>query len=332
MDSVTHIVLGAAMGQAALSKTLGRPALILGAVLQTLPDLDVLVPHANVIAEMTEHRTWTHSIWVMLMLSPLAAWIIQRIFKQPLNYWRVLSLVLACWFGHTLLDACTTYGTQLGWPFSRLAVAWSNLFIIDPLYTLPLLISFIWVLRFSKAAPARAHLANILGLVISSLYLGWTLLAHHYVEQVVQKALQQPQMPLASRVLILPTPFNSVLWRVLLQTDNDQYCESFYSLLDQHPNLIFDCYPQGRDLLAQVQSYPEVQRLLEFNQGWVSTREQNGELQITDLRMGMEPTYYFSFVVARIEQRRVKKIEPQQLTMPRDWSKLSWIWQRMLRV
>src|SRR5690606_18468181 len=140
MDSITQAVLGAGVQAALLGRWQGRKALLYGAMLGTLPDLDVVIDYGDAVAQMTYHRGFSHSIFV---LSPLAlAWLARRWRPHPGYSGRRLFLTL--WLvliTHVLLDSFTSYGTQLFWPLETPPVAWSSIFIIDPLYTLPLLVA-----------------------------------------------------------------------------------------------------------------------------------------------------------------------------------------------
>ncbi len=143
MDSITQAVLGATLQAALLGRWQGRKALLYGAALATLPDLDVVIDYGDAVAGMTYHRSFSHSLLVLTGLA-LALTLLLRWRPHP-GYsagrlFVTLWLVLAT---HPLLDAFTSYGTQLFWPFTPTPTARSTVFIIDPLYTAPLLVAVI---------------------------------------------------------------------------------------------------------------------------------------------------------------------------------------------
>src|SRR5690606_4992466 len=142
MDSITQAVLGASLQGALLGRWQGRKALLYGALLGTLPDLDVVIDYGDAVANMTYHRGFSHSLLVLGILSVVLAWLVRRFRPHPdysaLRLWFCIWLILTT---HVLLDAFTTYGTQLFWPLTTPPVAISSIFIIDPLYTLPLLLA-----------------------------------------------------------------------------------------------------------------------------------------------------------------------------------------------
>jgi len=144
MDSLTQVALGSAVGYAVLGNKVGRKAVLWGAILGTLPDLDVFLPYGGSVEAFTYHRGFSHSFFVHLLISPLIVWLILKIHTGMQAYkTRWFWLVFLCLSTHALLDALTVYGTQLMWPLTEHPFAVSNMFIIDPLYTLPLLVGVI---------------------------------------------------------------------------------------------------------------------------------------------------------------------------------------------
>lgn len=153
MDSLSQIVLGASVQGAILGKYQGRKAYLYGAMLGTLPDLDVFIHYGDPISNMTYHRGFSHSLIVLTAVGLAGAWIISRYHQwrdMPLPYSTkrlALAMTLAL-TTHPILDSFTVYGTQLLWPLQEsLALtpfSIASVFIIDPLYTIPLLIAMIF--------------------------------------------------------------------------------------------------------------------------------------------------------------------------------------------
>ncbi len=168
MDSVTQIVLGAAVGQAVLGSKVGNKALLYGAIAGTIPDLDVVSSFfVDTVTALEFHRGFTHSILFSVLFAPLFGWLVSKREKEAT--WREWSWLF--FFGfltHPLLDAHTTWGTQLFWPFD-LRLAFKNIFVVDPLYTVPFLVFLILAMRQKKASKKRRFYNN-LGLGISSSY------------------------------------------------------------------------------------------------------------------------------------------------------------------
>ena len=324
MDSVSQMLLGAACGELVLGRRIGRRAMLVGAALGTLPDLDVLVPYEDAIDSFTYHRGWSHSLLVLSAASvPIAA--LARLASgergRAAAYGHWLLGVWLILVTHPLLDSLTTYGTQLWWPLPLPPVAIGSVFIIDPLYTLPLAIGLVWAWR---RRDARGRTANRAGLLVGTAYLGLTLLSQAHADRVARDSLAEQITPSApphesatpmvaapepgspsnferapGRVLVLPFPF-ALLWRVVqIGEDGELYREGWYSLLDEGRTVRFSEHEIGRELLDALAGDRRAERLAWFTEGFVRARERgDGELALTDLRIGAESGYVFSFVVA----------------------------------
>ena len=138
MDSVTQAVLGAAIGGAIAPAGQRRKALLVGAALGTLPDLDVAIDYGDAVANFTFHRGFSHSLFVLPPFAVLLWLALRRwwapVRDAPLRWLAIIGLALIT---HPLLDAHTAYGTQLLWPLDSPPVMWATLFIIDPIFALP---------------------------------------------------------------------------------------------------------------------------------------------------------------------------------------------------
>ena len=328
MDSLSQLALGAAVGMAAMGRrTAVWKAALWGGVAGTLPDLDVLIDHGDAIRNMVQHRAETHApFWLTLFSLPFAA-AVARLHgegAQWRRWWLALWLVLVT---HPLLDALTIYGTQLALPFSRHPFGVGSVAIIDPLYTLPLLVGAGWALA-SRGSAAGLR-ANQIGLLLSTLYLGWGLVAQQQVERIARSSLAAQGIA-AEQLLVLPTTFNSLLWRVLV-LDGERWHEGFYSLLDDAPRMHFDAFDRGRALADGVRGIDGVQRLAAFSKGFYKLQQDEaGRVLISDLRMGQEPAYIFTFAVAAGGSPLQPLQPPQQVGRRPDLERaLPWLWRRM---
>ena len=327
MDSITQLALGAAVGETVAGRQVGRRALLWGAIAGTIPDLDVFISFGDAVADFTYHRSFSHSLFVLAALTPIIVWLILKAHPGTAEHrrrWYVLVyLVFAT---HVLLDSFTVYGTQIFWPIVTTPMTWSTIFIIDPLYTLPLLIGITAALVVSRRY-TWGHTANTIGLTLSTIYLTWTLGAKLHVEQVANRSLQQQNID-GGRVLTTPSPFNSLLWRILA-VDNDHYYEGFYSVLDDKTTIEFERYPRSPAYLAPLsQSWP-VQRLQWFTKGFYSVSLNHGDIVVTDLRMGFEPEYVFSFRVGEMSNPHPRPAPVVQLPGIRNFERLNWVWERI---
>jgi inner membrane protein len=293
----------------------------------TLPDLDVLYPYPDAVTAFTYHRSVSHSLFVLAALTPFVVRLIGVVHPatrdRRLGWYALVALVFTT---HVLLDCFTVYGTQVLWPLATTPVAWSTLFIIDPLYTLPLLAG-VSVAALSGPGRRSGHRANALGLALSSLYLAWSLGAKLHVEDLAERALAR-QGVAYERLLTMPGPFNTLLWRVLAMTDGG-YVEGFYSMADGASTLGLRHYPSRRELLQGLEGHRPVARLQWFTKGFYGVSAEGGDLVITDLRMGIDPDYVFRFKVAEAGNPHAVPTPAERVASHRDLRRLRWVWERI---
>ena len=141
MDSLTQLTVGAACAEKIIGKEVGRKALVWGAVIGTLPDLDVFIKYSTDEITSTElHRGVSHSLVLSIAMAPILGWIAHKIhIKREATFKNGSWLFFWALVTHPLLDANTTWGTQFFWPFDY-RLAFKNIFVVDPLYTIPFLI------------------------------------------------------------------------------------------------------------------------------------------------------------------------------------------------
>ncbi|NYZ62474.1 metal-dependent hydrolase [Luteimonas deserti] len=319
MDSLTQVVLGASVAAAVVPAAHRRVALLAGAALGTLPDLDGL-PIAlltdDPVLRMTLHRGLTHSLLVLPVFGAALWWLFRRfgagrVAASPVRWFWAIQLALVT---HPLLDAFTVYGTQLLWPFRPSPVMWSSVFIIDPLYTVWLLVGVVVAAVAGPRVLGRRALAA--GLVLSTLYLGWSLVAKGLVERDADRALSAMGLGDAPRFSV-PMPATTLLWRVVAMTD-EGYVEGFRSLAVDRGPMRFDAYGSDVEALRANAALPAVQRLAWFNRGFMGARVVDGRLELSDLRMGSEPDYFFRFTVAETGTGGWRAVPPEQAPMSRD--------------
>ncbi|WP_103030426.1 metal-dependent hydrolase [Salinibacter altiplanensis] len=284
MDSVTQITLGAAVGEATAGREADLKAPLWGAAFGLLPDLDVLAnPFLTDIQALTMHRSVTHSLMFIALVGVCAAYGLRRFHRDiPVSVGRWGALVVLTLGTHVGLDCLTTYGTQVFWPFSNYPVLHGSVFIVDPLYTVPLATGLLVALRGTAMASARRW-ANYAGLALSSAYLLFTVVNKAHVTGVFNEALSDSP---PERVFTTPTPFNNLLWQGIAETDNGYYVGA-YSLLDPDASVDFRSVPKRHDLLGDQWDNPIVKRVRRFSRGYfIVRRAADGALHIHDLRFG----------------------------------------------
>jgi len=295
MDSITQAVLGASVAGICAPPGYRGRALVAGAVLGTLSDMDVVFDYGGVVENFTYHRGFSHSLFVLVPAS-LLIWLALLRFWQPARAspGRWLAAVALALVTHPLLDAHTAYGTQLLWPIPVAPISWSTLFIIDPLYTLPLILGVSVAALRRRSQVAGLALAAALG--TSTAYMGWSWLARGLVTAEARAAMAQAGLGDAP-LFVTPTPLNTLLWRVVILT-GDGYLEGVDSVLIDEGPLQLRFFPSDTASLDAASGIWAVDRLRWFTRDFLEVSVQDERLVLTDIRMGQAPLYPFSFFVA----------------------------------
>lgn len=330
MDSLTHLFLGGAIAAAIAPAKYRRQALVAGAIINSLPDLDV-IPLAlfadDPIVNMTWHRSATHSLFVLPVIAWLLWWALKPrwalVREHPRRaFWMILATLCA----HPLIDACTVYGTQLWWPLPVPPTMWSSLFIIDPAFTLPLVIGC--VLAWCWRGQARAQRALTVALGLSLAYVAWSGVAKWRVEAIAADSLLALGLQDAPRVSV-PMPFNTLLWRVVVMTP-DGFLEGERSLVADTGPMHFRAYASDTAAFAAVADYPAVSALRGFTHGFLKAQVREDRVVLSDLRMGAEPDYSFRFAVAEADGTGWRPMPVEQMQWP--WAasrRLPGLWRRI---
>jgi len=144
---------------------------------------------------------------------------------------------------------------------------------------------------------------------------------------VVEEALASRNTP-TEKYLAVPTPFNTLLWRVVVM-DGDGYLEGFYSLLDESPAIRFRRYGSRPELLGGIHDSWAVRRLQWFTKGFYAVAKRGGDVSLTDLRMGQEPFYVFSFKVGELREGAVRAVANRRNGTRPPIEKLPALWRRI---
>ncbi|MEZ4884456.1 MAG: metal-dependent hydrolase [Chitinophagales bacterium] len=284
MDSLTQAALGAAIGEAILGKKIGDKGAILGAIVATIPDLDVVLHLFYDSFDMLSiHRGFSHSILFSILGAFLIAFVLQRAkWTTAINYWRLWIFTWLSLFTHSLLDAFTAYGTQLFLPFSDQRVGFDSINVVDPVYTIPLLIGLICSLFLYKNKPSRATF-NYIGIVVSTLYLLGTLGVKNQVIQHFEAELAAQNIAYHS-LLTMPVGIANVNWYGVAKTEDGLYMHKYSILNDQH--LPFVYFPSNDSLLIDVNS-ALVERMKWFAKGFYTVEKEGDKLRFYNLQVDM---------------------------------------------
>ena len=293
MDTITHIVLGAALGEVLAGEKLGKKALLIGAIAGNLPDIDFVASFwLDSARDVWFHRGITHSLLFVVVISLLLAWVARRVDRSARTDRSAAAMTFKQWwlfFGvemlvHIFIDAFNAYGT--GWfePFSSYRVTFNALFVADPLYSCPLGIAFLALLILRRDSPARKRWARF-GLVLSSVYLCYCLVNKWRIDRVVERQLRQQAIPY-DRYFTTPTPLNSLLWYVVAADVNGNEYTGYRSVFDAPGRaIVFRLRPGGNSLL-QMRGGGDVGYLLHFARGYYTVERWGDTLVFNVPRFG----------------------------------------------
>lgn len=303
MDSLTHVVLGAAIGEAVLGKRIGRKAMLWGALADTIPDFDVFAtPCFSDAQGQMVHRGITHSFLFIAIMAPLLGWLFYKWYKKEIEQWRWTLLFFLGLLTHILLDSLTAYGT--GWfePFSNYRVSFNTIFVADLFYTLPFLICVIVALCAKNGSEKRSRW-NRAGLWISTLYLVFTIVNKRIVTSKIESGLAKNNIHV-SDVVTTPTPLNNFLW-MSYSTDATGYWFGYYSDFDKS-DVQFYHVNKKEELLSGYENDPSIKILKHFSKNYFVMSQHDSSVFFNDIRFGQiggwdEPdsAFVFSFKLGR---------------------------------
>ena len=286
MDPVSQGVLGVAAAQAVSRQPWVRRAAFTGLVAGLAPDADVFIHSAtDPLLSLQFHRQFTHSLafipfgalLVTLVLHPLVG-------RKTLHYTTTYLFCLAGYATHGLLDACTSYGTQLLWPFSDLRVAWNNISIIDPLFTLPILL--LAALALCRKSPKMARCA----LIWAGLYLLLGVAQRDRAASVGHDiALSRGHV--VERLAAKPTFGNLLVWKIVYESEGTFFVDAVRVGLSSqyYRGGAIDKLDARRDLpwlRADSQQARDVERFRWFSGDYLAL---SGSNTITDIRYSLVP-------------------------------------------
>ncbi len=285
MDSLTHIALGACMGEAFAGKTVGKKAMLWGALAQSVPDIDFAASFwMDVSGSLLAHRGFTHSFLFCLLITPLMALLAER-WHRPHN------ISLRKWifffgtviFIHIFLDAFNNYG--VGWfePFTQKRISFNVIYVVDPFFSIWPGIAFIALLIFRRNVPRRKRWWQM-GLGLSAIYLFYCLFNKYTINKDVKGILQKQHISY-TQYLSTPAPLQNWLWFVVAGNDTG-YHVGFRSLFDTKKQISFQYFPKNESLLNPVKDHEDVHKLIRFSQNFYTVEKWGDTLVFNDLRFG----------------------------------------------
>jgi len=285
LDPLTQGALGAAFAQSAAESRRIRSASVLGALSGMAPDLDVLISSStDPLLFLEYHRHFTHALAFIPVGALICAGVLHWFVRKRLSFgWTYLFCLLG-YASHGLLDACTTYGTQLLWPFSDMRVAWHLVSVVDPAFSVPL--GIVVLLTFLR----RQRIWAWIGLAWCALYLS---LGYWQNQRVIaagwELAGARGHAPL--RLEAKPGFANLLVWKLVYEYDGHYYVDAVRA------GLMMQIYPGSQaQKLDPAEHLPwlssgsvqalDLERFRWFSNDYLAIRPDN---EVVDVRYSVVP-------------------------------------------
>ncbi|HWA34383.1 MAG TPA: metal-dependent hydrolase [Cyclobacteriaceae bacterium] len=299
MDSITHVALGAVIGDALFGKKLGKKAMLIGAAAQSIPDIDFVDGiWLRPVDDLLAHRSFTHSIVFALLMGALIGWIAFRLNRRqslPLASWMLfIGLEMSV---HLLIDSFNCYGTGLLEPFSRERFSLNAVYVADPFFSFLPGVACVVLIFMRVDSKKRIYWARI-PLLTTALYLVFAVIAKAVVVHDAKAELRDAEISYG-RLLTTPAPLSSLLWFVAAETDSG-YHVSYRSLFDGRDSIGFVYFLKNRSLANQLTDRKDLEKLIRFSQGYYTMERWGEDLIFNDLRFGqiagwVDPHARFAF-------------------------------------
>lgn len=285
MDTITHTLLGACVGEAVAGKKLGKQAMLWGALANNIPDVDVVTSWwMTPVDSLLAHRGFTHSILFCALFPMLLAYLFSRWHSNKRMYFRDWFIIFASGtFIHIFIDALTSYGT--GWfePFSHYRVSFNVLFVADPFYTIFILISFIALLILNIHNPSRKKWTRF-GLWLSSAYIFFACINKLYMDHELGKELERQKIS-STDYFATPAPLTNFLWYMVAKNDSGYYT-GYKSIFDKGDSIDLNFRPRNEKFLANLPQDKDLFTLKRFSKGYYTAEMHNDTLYFSDIRFG----------------------------------------------
>lgn len=249
MDSLTQIVLGAAVAEVVAGKKLGNKAPLWGAIAGTIPDLDVFMRYFyHPIDAALVHRGFSHSILFAVLCSPIFAFIVHHIYRKKFLYKTWFWLFFFGIITHPMLDMFTNYGTQFFWPLDY-RITFNTVFVVDPLYTLPFGLCVLIILFLKPINRWRSKI-NLFGIYYSTCYLIWGVLVKLFIFSNSTNYFSEANYK-AKNIMVTPMPLTSFYW-MMLGEDEANYYVGYKSIFKPFQPKDIDVIPKNHTKLDSL--------------------------------------------------------------------------------
>ncbi len=298
MDSLTHIALGACIGEAIAGKYLGKKAMLLGIIGQSIPDIDFITGiWLKGIDQIMAHRAFTHSVLFAIIVTLLLSWISARILHlHNLQLRKYILLFSVNIFVHIFIDTFNAYGTAILSPFSSTRYSFNTLFVADPLFSAGPLIAGIW-LTFTKQRSLKNFIVALSGITLSIVYIGYAVYNKTIADKALQHTLAENHIS-SSGYFSTPTLFNSWLWFIVVKQQQG-YQIGYRSVFDKQEYIRLHYIPRNDSLLLNAPDHHVVNDLIKFSNNYYTVENRSDTLTMNILRFGQigwdESSTHFAF-------------------------------------
>ncbi len=285
MDSLTHIALGACIGEAFFDKKIGKKALLWGALANSIPDIDFISGLWMSTPEgLLAHRGFTHSILFALLITPAFSLTADRVHRPhniKFHTWLLFFGIEV--FIHLFIDGFNNYG--VGWlePFNHHRFSFNAIYVADPFFSLWPGIACI-VLMVAHLRFRQRRFWWKLGIIVPFAYLGYCTINKLKMDSDVREIFARQHIP-HQRYFTTPAPLNNWLWFVVAGNDSGYYT-GFRSMFDSQKKIDFHYFPRNKFLLDTVINHEDLQKLVRFSQEFYTVEQWNDTLVFNDLRFG----------------------------------------------
>ena len=291
MDSLTHIALGACIGEAFFEKGFGKKAMFWGMLAQSIPDIDFLASFWMTTPEtLLAHRGFTHSILFGILIVPVFALIADRVHRpHNISFMKWILFFAAEVFVHLFIDAFNNYG--IGWfePFSHHRFSFNTIYVADAFFSIWPGIAGCMLVILNRFHRSRTFWWRF-GVFLPALYLGYCSINKLMIDHSVRKQFTEQQIS-HERYFTTPAPLQNWLWFVVAG-DEKGYNVGYQSVFARDKPIHFEFFPRNDSLLMKVRDHEELQQLIRFSQQFYTVEKWHDTIVFNDLRFGQITGWY----------------------------------------
>lgn len=302
MDSLTHIVLGAAVAEVAVGKKIGNKALVIGAIAGNIPDFDSFISILlNPVDALFFHRGISHSLLALVLLAPILALLMRRIDKDSrMEYRHWLWAIGLPWLSHLIVDLFNTYGTGIFEPFSSIRVSYDSVAIVDVFVLAILIPATIAISLYNRKKKNRRVVAWIsLFFVVG--YFGLSVVIKENLESTIRKELTASNTAY-SRIQTAPLPLSNLIWMIVVEADSAYNVEQ-RNILNVNRSDFKNSLTKNHQLLSSF-NFEDIEKIKKFTKNLYTVEQTEEGWFIYDLRYSSLASEYPEAYVFRFEVKR----------------------------